>query len=225
MSNGLQHDFILLDRSGSMHGSLWVEALNSVNSYVKKLAEDKVDTGVTLAVFDTDHMGALAFEVIRDRIIPSTWKPVTNEDAVPRNSTPLNDATAKLISLAEAGNYEKVVLVIMTDGQENASREYTVAQIKDRLEGCRKKQWVVIFLGANFDNASQAVSYGNAGGNTAMISTLNLCASGTMLGSKRAAYGASGVAASMSFTEDEKAVLKTDVTKNLTPKVTAQAPV
>lgn len=41
----MQHDFILLDRSGSME-SLWVEALGSVNAYVTKLAEDKVDTGV-----------------------------------------------------------------------------------------------------------------------------------------------------------------------------------
>lgn len=225
VTNGLQHDFILLDRSGSMSGTLWVEALNSVNSYVKRLAEEKVDTGVTLAVFDTSSTdGSLAFEIIRDRIVPSTWKEVTAAEVTPRNSTPLNDATAKIISLAEAGNYEKVVIVIMTDGQENASREYTVAQIKDRLEGCRKKQWVVIFLGANFDNASQATNYGNAGGNTAMVSTFNLCASGTMLGSKRAAYGASGVASSMSFTNEEKAVLKTEVPKNLTPKVTAQAP-
>lgn len=225
-TNGLQHDFILLDRSGSMGGLLWTEALNSVNNYVKKLAEEKVDTGVTLATFDTDHMGDLAFEVIRDRIVPSTWKAVTNADAMPRNSTPLNDATAKLISLAEAGNYEKVVLVIMTDGQENASREYTVKQIKDRLEGCRQKQWVVIFLGASFDNTIQAASYGNAGGNTAMVASGMLEAATSLMSSKRMAYGLTGVAASMSFTGDEKSLLsKVDVPKSFTPKVTAQAPV
>lgn len=220
-TNGLQHDFILLDRSGSMGGSLWTEALNSINNYVKKLAEEKVDTGVTLAVFDTPTGGnGVDFRIIRDRIIPSTWKPVTNEDATPRNGTPLNDATAKLISLAEAGNYEKVVLVIMTDGYENASREYTVAQIKDRLEGCRKKQWVVIFLGASFDNTLQAASYGNAGGNTAMVASGMMEMATSTMSAKRSAYGLTGVAASMSFTSDEKRRLA-EAPKKVKVEVTA----
>jgi hypothetical protein len=81
-----QHDFILLDRSGSME-SLWVEALSSINSYVKKLTDDKIDTGVTLAMFDAD-VGQLDFRIIRDRIIPSTWKPVTSVDAIPRGMPP-----------------------------------------------------------------------------------------------------------------------------------------
>lgn len=225
MTNGLQHDFVLLDRSGSMCGPLWNEALNSVNSYVKKLAEEKVDTGVTLAVFDTGSMGNLDFQVIRDRIIPSTWKTVTSDEVSPRNSTPLNDATAKLIALAEAGNYEKVVLVIMTDGHENASREYTVKQIKDRLDACRLKEWVVIFLGANFDNAAQAASYGNHSGNTAIVASGMMRTATESLGSKRMLYAASGVAATMSFTEDEKTSLKVEAPKSLTSNVTAQAPV
>jgi hypothetical protein len=68
----MQHDFILLDRSGSM-STVWTEALSSINAYVQKLADDKVDTGVTLATFDKDG-AEFKFEVIRDRIIPGTWK-------------------------------------------------------------------------------------------------------------------------------------------------------
>lgn len=64
----MQHDFVLLDRSGSMEGPMWTEALNSVNAYVKKLAEDNVDTGVTLALFD----GNEPFLIVRDRITPQT---------------------------------------------------------------------------------------------------------------------------------------------------------
>ena len=81
----MQHDFVLLDRSGSMQ-SLWTEALSSVNAYVAKLAVDKVDTGVTLATFDgTD--GRLAFDVIRDRITPLTWRKVSDPGATPRGIT------------------------------------------------------------------------------------------------------------------------------------------
>lgn len=121
----MQHDFILLDRSGSMQ-SLWTEALSSINAYVKKLVDDKVDTGVTLATFDSSDK--LHFDVIRDRITPPTWRAVSNEDATPRGFTPLSDATGRIVALAEAGKYDKVAIIIMTDGHENASRELTVLQ-------------------------------------------------------------------------------------------------
>lgn len=196
----MQHDFILLDRSGSME-TLWAEAIGSVNAYVKKLAEDKIDTGVTIAVFDSQ-----SFDVIRDRITPSTMHDVTRKDAEPRAGTPLNDAVGKIVDLAEKGSYEKVAIIIMTDGQENASKELTVIQAKALLDRCRAKNWQVIFLGANFDNAAQASSYGNAAFATAESAKGNLHASATVLASTRATYSATGAA--MGFTDEEKAKLK-----------------
>jgi von Willebrand factor type A domain-containing protein len=197
----MQHDFILLDRSGSM-ASLWTEALGSINGYVKKLAEDKVDTGVTLAVFDSN----LDFEIVRDRIIPSTWRPVSNADATPRGGTPLNDAVGKIVALANAGNYDRVAIIIMTDGHENASKELSVADAKRLLDDCRAKGWQVIFLGANFDNAAQAASYNNASGATVQASAGNLRASTVSLAQKRGFYGATGQ--SIVFDETEKTQLK-----------------
>lgn len=199
----MQHDFILLDRSGSMQ-SMWTEALSSINAYVAKLAKDGVDTGVTLAAFDGD--GSCSFDIVRDRIIPSTWKPVSNEDVTPRGSTPLNDATGKIVNLARSGNYDKVAIIIMTDGHENASRELTVQQARALLDDCRAKNWQVIFLGANFDNATQAASYGNAAGQTVQASVKNLGATMASLSASRAAYASTG--ASMGFTDEEKRRLK-----------------
>jgi Mg-chelatase subunit ChlD len=172
----MQHDFILLDRSGSMQ-ALWSEAINSVNAYVKKLADDSVDTGVTLATFDKDG-DQFKFEVIRDRIIPSTWKPVSNADAAPRGMTPLNDAIGRIVTLAKAGingtPYDKLALIIMTDGLENASREYSHAAAKALLDDCRARNWQVIFLGADFDNAAQAESYGHSASQTLAASAQQL---------------------------------------------------
>lgn len=196
----MQHDFILLDRTGSM-SSLWNEALGSVNAYVKKLADDKVDTGVTLAVFDS-HEGRLAFDIIRDRIIPSTWHPVTSFDAHPRGMTPLNDAVGRIVNLAEAGGYDKVAIIIMTDGEENNSKEMSVEQAKAALDRCRARNWQVIFLGANFDNAAQAKSYGNVAFATAAATPDSLIRGTVGLAGQRGAYGASGVA--MGFSDDEK---------------------
>ncbi len=204
----MQHDFILLDRSGSMR-SLWVEAINSVNGYVKQLAKEKVDTGVTLATFD-DEGGKLMFDVVRDRITPSTWRPVSDADAEPRGMTPLNDAVGRIVNLAKAGfngtQYDKVAIIIMTDGLENASHELSVNQAKALLDECRAKNWQVVFLGANFDNAAQAASYGNLRGMTVASSAQNLGATMDSLSSKRTNYGVTGQ--SVNFTDEEKNKLK-----------------
>lgn len=201
----MQHDFILLDRSGSMD-TLWEEAIGSVNGYVKKIAEDKVDTGVTLAVFDGE--GGLSFDIVRDKIVPSTWKDVGIDEVTPRGLTPLNDAVGKVVNLAEAGGYDKVAIIIMTDGAENASRELTVQQAKDLLDKCRAKNWQVIFLGANFDNAKQAMSYGNIAANTVRSSVRNMRNSMRATASMRAGYGATGQA--IQFTDEQKEELAKD---------------
>jgi Mg-chelatase subunit ChlD len=199
----LQHDFILLDRSGSME-SLWTEALGSVNSYVAKLAEDKVDTGVTLAAFD-ERAGKLDLQIVRDRIIPSTWHTVKPTELGPRGGTPLNDAIGEIVTRAKAGNYDKVAIIIMTDGHENASKELSVSQAKQLLEDCRSKGWQVIFLGANFDNASQSAGYGNSMRATVSMAAGAMAASTATLASKRAFYGVTGQA--INFSEEEKAEL------------------
>lgn len=209
----MQHDFILLDRSGSMGGSMWTEALGSINAYVKKLADDNVETGVTLALFDSNN----SFEVIRDRITPKTWKPVSNADGTPRGGTPLNDATAKLIDLAEkgppwGGQYERVAIVVVTDGEENASQEYRDPnKIRTRLDACRAKGWQVIFLGANFDNQRQAAAYGVALNQTVSSTMANMGSTMSAMATKRSAYGATGQ--SINWTEDEQTAAKTDTPK------------
>lgn len=196
----MQHDFILLDRSGSMT-TLWKEAIGSINGYVKKLAEEKVDTGVTLVTFDLAGPG-MSFDILRDRITPATWRDVDIKESEPRGSTPLNDATAKIVHMAKAGNYDKVAIIVMTDGHENSSREYTVQQVKQLLDTCRAKGWQVIFLGANFDNAQQAASYGTAAGQTISASAANLAGTMSNMATARSSYASTGQA--MEFTDDEK---------------------
>jgi uncharacterized protein YegL len=207
----MQHDFLLLDRSGSMEGPMWTEALGSINAYVKKLADNNVDTGVTVAAFDSMY----PFQIVRDRITPKTWKDITNSDVTPRGGTPLNDATGKLLDLAEkgtpwGGQYEKVAIIIMTDGYENSSQEYSVAtggttKIKARLDAARAKNWQVIFLGANFDNAQQATSYGAAAASV-QSSTASMRGTMSSLAEKRTSYGVTGQ--SIGFSDEEKAKAK-----------------
>jgi len=202
-----QHDFILIDRSGSM-SNLWEEALSSVNAYVKNLAKDNVDTGVTVALFDSSG-GKMRFEVIRDRITPNTFKPLSNKDGYyPEGLTPLSDATGKIVALAEAGNYDKVSIVIMTDGHENDSREFSVEDAKAALERCKKKDWAVTFLGANFQNVQQAASYGINLAGSVSTSARGLTDTFTTLSKKRAVYASASIGDAaentMSWTPDEQ---------------------
>ncbi len=155
------HAYLLLDRSGSMQ-TLWIEALSSVNAYAKELANktdgDAVDSHVTLATFD-DHAG-LQFDVLRRTQPALHWEGITDREASPRGMTPLLDAIGRIVALAEADNPDKAVIVVMTDGQENASREVTRDGAKAALDRVRAKGWDVVFLGANFDNISDAAAVG-----------------------------------------------------------------
>jgi uncharacterized protein YegL len=199
----MQHDFILLDRSGSMQDK-WLEAMTACNAYVKKLADDNVDTGVTMATFDSEGR-QMRFEIIRDRITPKTWRPVSKDDATPRGMTPLNDAVVELVQLANRGNYDKVAIIIMTDGQENDSRENSVDAAKARLDECRAKNWQVIFLGASFDNIQQSASLGGVRGQSISASAGTYAAHSTSIAQKRADYASTG--ATMDWSEKEKAQL------------------
>jgi hypothetical protein len=186
------HAYILLDRSGSMQ-SLWTEALSSVNAYAKELANNKtdgktIDSHVTFAVFD-DQAG-LQFDVLRRNQPALHWDKVTDADASPRGMTPLLDAIIRLVALADADKPDKAVLVIMTDGQENASREVTREGVKTALDRVKAKGWEVVFLGANFDNIADASSVGVAAGSQMAMAQGTVGASMERLAMKSRAYAA-----------------------------------
>ncbi len=208
--------YILLDRSGSM-GSLWAEALSSVNAFARELDNRQdgpaVDSHITLAVFDGQE--TLKFDVLRRRQPALHWKPVTDKEASPRGMTPLLDAMACLIALAEADNPDRAVLVIMTDGHENASREVTADGVRAGLDRVKAKGWEVVFLGANFDNISDASAVGVQGGKQMAMSIGTMNESMKRLARKSRLYAASAPdAAPIVFDADDRAAAKEADVKN-----------
>ncbi|MEZ6029818.1 MAG: vWA domain-containing protein [Hyphomonadaceae bacterium] len=205
--------YILLDRSGSMQ-SLWVEALSSVNAFAKELANRQdgptVDSHITLAVFDVQE--TLQFDTIRRKQAALHWEDVTDKDATPRGMTPLLDAMVRIIALAESDNPDKAVIVVMTDGQENASREATREGVKAALDRVKAKGWEVVFLGANFDNISDASSVGVAGSKQMAMSAGTMNESMARLAKKSRFYAAQ--AAPIAFDEEDRAVAKEANVKN-----------
>lgn len=208
--NDTVQSYILLDRTGSMSG-IWDEALASVNAYADSFAADApgaeiagadINTAVTLAVFD--HHDGMQFDVLRDKVDPAKWQKVTNDEANPRGMTPLFDAIGRIVSRAESDNPEKAVIVIMTDGYENASTELTKKGAKAALDRARAKGWEVVFLGAEFASFSDADAVGMASSKTMAVGQGRMQESMDNLAQKARAYG-KGAAPAVEFTPEDRA--------------------
>lgn len=185
--------YILLDRSGSMT-TMWDEALKSINLYVKKLDGP---TNVVLATFDSE-----SYDVLRDTKVDS-WRTVSIADALPRAMTPLYDACGKLLDRMFDDDPESGVLVVMTDGYENSSKEYTKETIESRLASAKTdKGWQVVFLGANFrDITSVSTSLGIAPSQSLNITGGNMGDTMAVLASYTRAY--TTTKSNISFTDSD----------------------
>lgn len=215
--------YVLLDRSGSMEGR-WVEALSTINGFVAGLAKAGHEGAVTVAAFDGFAAGTsvsqgkwmtatthsrLQFDILRQSVFPQSWQLLTREDSVPRGDTPLYDAIARLCSLADADQNPRGQLLIMTDGQENASREVTRTGASGMLERQRARGWDVIHLGVDFHEvAQQAASLGTGFGKTASMSrgAMMSGAAADFLAHNTRSYAAGGASASV-ITDEDRAKL------------------
>ncbi|MEO1966385.1 vWA domain-containing protein [Hyphomonas sp.] len=197
------HSYILLDRTGSM-SSIWDEALSSVNAYAANIAGQAGDVApkITLAVFDAQD--GLQFDVLRRAVPPDGWQKVTDKEASPRGMTPLFDAIARLISMAEGDNPDKAVIVIMTDGAENASREVTKEGVKAALDRAEKRGWEIVFLGAEFANFSDADAVGISPRKSMAMGRGRMSESMTRLARKSQIYYASEASAPVEFDETDR---------------------
>lgn len=147
--------FVALDRSGSMGGEKWTNAVDSLNEYVKGLQKEKINGDITIIAFDSNGMYGGNANV---RLIPlaesadiAYFERIDPSVLHPAGGTPLYDAAGHVINLALEKNSKRTVVVILTDGHENSSREYTQEKIKEKVTEVTEKGWEVIFLGANFD--------------------------------------------------------------------------
>lgn len=192
-----QIDFVLLDGSGSMSPK-WMDSLIAIQSYVDVLKEQNINSSLLVQVFDTFDLEYIA----RDCAI-ADWKDCAREPFGHHGgSTPLYDAINLMGRRLRDLDPPRCSIVIVTDGHENASRFTTHAQAKAVLDWCRAKGWQITFIGAEFDNASQAKLLGATKGSMIGVSKANLKAATQALGMKRARYGLYGEA--MHYTDGEQ---------------------
>ena len=222
------HIAFLLDRSGSMQ-SIRDDTVGGFEAFVAEQREQPGRCTVSLAQFDNDYEEVYVDVPVRE---------VPPLQLVPRGSTALVDAIGRLVNatgarLAELPEDRRpgtVIVGIMTDGLENASREFTRPQIKAMITTQTDTYgWQFMYLGANQDAVEVGTSLGVDPGMAVTYSVGAVDAAMRTYGRKAAglrAAAAAGMApqqarAMHAYTADERAASAPDAGPGTTPGVPA----
>lgn len=151
----------ILDESGSMRG-LEKDTIGGFNSTIDKQKKEDGDCLVSTVCFSNSQ------RVVHDRVNLRDVKELTEKDYVPCGSTALIDTVASSIKhikmvhryIRKEDRPDKVMFIITTDGMENASHKYSLAETKRMIEECKENGWEFIFLAANIDAYETARDYG-----------------------------------------------------------------
>jgi hypothetical protein len=191
---------VVVDRSGSM-SELKEEAEKGLNAFFKKQREAAPNTFVTLVQFDTEYEFVHNNEPIAQ---------VVNYSLIPRGCTALLDAVGKagaeaLERFNKHKDIAKKIFVVLTDGHENSSHEWTKKKVKMSLEALKDCACEIIFLGANIDSFAEAGPLG-----VPQASTANYAATPTGMSNALMAVTSNvsnysmGVTADASFTAEQR---------------------
>lgn len=162
MKKGLTELVFILDKSGSM-GGLETDTIGGYNSMLEKQKSIDGECLITTVLFDNNY------ELLHDRIDIKAVSSISDKEYAVGGSTALLDAIGRTIHkignaqkhTADDYRAEKVMFIIITDGEENSSREYSADMVKMQIERQKKKYgWEFIFLGANIDAVETAGRFG-----------------------------------------------------------------
>ena len=157
MKKDLTELVFVIDRSGSM-GGLESDTIGGFNATLEAHRRAEGEAVVSTILFDNE------VEVLHDRLNIANVKPITEKEYWVRGCTALLDAVGGAVThisrvhgyLPEEVRPEHTIMVITTDGLENASRKYTYEHVKQLITQKEKEGWDFLFLGANIDAAAEA---------------------------------------------------------------------
>lgn len=194
------HIALCVDRSGSMV-STKDDAEGGIRTFLTEQFATSGKTTASIYQFDDTSETVCSFVSECPRYVLS-----------PRGSTALLDAIGfaatdtgnKLAALTEALRPDKVYLVVVTDGHENASREWTKSRVADLLKTQQEQYaWEVIFLAADITAIQTAASYGIGISSSIQYSGVNT--GGTYSTLSASVLRSRSAGESVSFTEAERA--------------------
>ena len=149
---------VVLDRSGSMD-SIAKPTVEGLNSFIKEQRNAKGDATMTLVQFDHEYQIDYTAKPIKD-----VKDLINGETFCPNGTTALFDAVGKTIN--DLNTTDDVIFVIITDGHENASKEYNQKKVFGLIEEKKATGWNFLFLGANQDAIKAGASMGISASNS-----------------------------------------------------------
>ena len=168
---GLTEIIFILDKSGSMW-SIKQDAIGGFNSFVEEQKKLEGEAKVTLVLFSSGYIGTPSHKVVFEGKDIHEVEPLNETTYIPSGGTALLDAIGTMIDsvgnrLSSTHEYEKpenVIFAILTDGEENSSREYSRDVVFNKVSHqTAKYNWQFIYLGANQDAIGEAGSLGIKG--------------------------------------------------------------
>lgn len=154
-------NLLILDESGSMK-SIEKQAVDSVNETLQSVrsAQKKYEDQehfVSFVTFNSDGI-----KTVLDRAEALKAEDITHDQFNPACGTPLYDAIGQSVTELKKSITEndKVLVTIITDGYENASKEYNLASVKALTEKLGKEGWTFAYIGANQDAKAVSNSLG-----------------------------------------------------------------
>lgn len=163
--------YIILDDSGSMQ-SCRDATIDGFNNYIatqKDRSKNTIPPLVSLYKFD----GKSVVAVFTDKHVDAV--PLLNRDTYnPQGGTNLHDAIGSVMATINNNlTGELINVIILTDGEENASKTFTNSDVKQMVEKANSKNWGFLFMGANIDAFSVGSTLGFSSTNTWQYSTKN----------------------------------------------------
>lgn len=148
------HNLIILDESGSMN-EIKESIISGFNEVVQTIK------GVALEFPEQEHLvtfitfNGFGIKTMIDNQSVEKLSEINGDKYIPDSMTPLYDAMGfginKLIKDSYGQSDFNVLVTILTDGEENASKEYTGKSIKKLVESLKEKNWTFTYMGANHD--------------------------------------------------------------------------
>jgi len=145
--------------------SIEAATISGFNEYLTSLKAKKTPIVFGLARFDSMHYVPADFKKLEEVKNLTDYKPGAMTNLYDSIARAIKDAENYQSHPASNGKY-KNLMVIMTDGQENASQEYNQKKIFDLIKEKEKSDWTFTFLGANQDSWASAEAMGVATGNS-----------------------------------------------------------
>lgn len=152
------HIGFVLDESSSMV-KVWQPTIHGFNTYIGELRKEIPEANITFATFVADKFKLRGDDKPIDEVLPLNTLSYT-----PYGSTPLVDSIMKIIVLIEQrvniDSQLKPLIVVQTDGHENASKNYTMKDLKACVGRKRKEGWKFILITCGYDPNKLASSMG-----------------------------------------------------------------